>query len=215
VYRTKFKEKRQKARGDSMGGDSMDKICIVKLRKKMTNPATLGEECGQGNRAGEERILPGSSVPAAENRGMSGVHDRNGMTDREKDVADRTVSLMLTPEQMRVLQSNPNLLSFFNGAAAKGFAVAKQRDETIVFKFAFEPVPPVRLLKMEEVVHMLRISKGYLTKIIRQGELKSYKLGRLRRIMFDDVLSYLEGSQEFTKKRQRALNSKISQNGIV
>jgi excisionase family DNA binding protein len=192
----------------------MDKICIVKLRKKMTNPATLEEECGQGNRAGEGQTMSGLSFSGAENRGTCGVHDRNGMTDREKDAANRTVSLMLTPEQTRVLHSNPNLLSFFNGAAAKGFSAAKQRDETIVFKFAFEPVPPVRLLKMEEVVHMLRISKGYLTKIIRQGELKSYKLGRLRRIMFDDVLSYLEGSQEFTNIRQRGSKSRISQNGI-
>jgi excisionase family DNA binding protein len=193
----------------------MDKICIVKLRKKMTNLATLDQECGQGNRVGEGQTVPGSSFPGAENRGPRGVQDRNGMTDGEKDAADRTVSLMLTPEQMRALQSNPNLTSFLNGEPAKGFAAATHRDERIVFQFAFEPAPPVRLLKMEEVVHMLRISKGYLTKIIRQGELKSYKLGRLRRIMFDDVLSYLEGSQEFTNIRQRTSKAKISQNGIV
>jgi excisionase family DNA binding protein len=75
----------------------------------------------------------------------------------------------------------------------------------------------VRLLKTEEVVHMLRISKGYLRKIIRQGELKSYKLGRLRRVMFDDVLSYLEGSQSETGTsiRQQTSKSKLSQSGIV
>jgi excisionase family DNA binding protein len=196
-------------------GNSMDKICIVKLRKKMANPTTLGHECGQGNWAGEGQTVLGSSLPAAEDRGMSEVRDRKGIAEREKDAADRMVSLMLTPEQMRVLQSNPNFHSFLNGEAAKGFAAPKQIDETIVFKFTFESAPPVRLLKMGEVVHMLRISRGYLRKIIRQGELKSYKIGRLRRIMFDDILSYLENSREFSDVRRQVAKSKTSQSRIV
>ena len=199
----------------NLKGDSMDKICIVKLRKRMTNPAMLGHECGQGNWEGKGEAVPGPSVPAAEDRGMSRVHDRMEMSERGKDTADRTVSLMLTPEQMRILQSNPNLLPVFNGAAAKGFATATHTEETIVFKFTFEPTPPVHLLKMGEVVHMLNISKSYLRKIIRQGTLKSYKIGRLRRIMFDDVLSYLEGSQEFTNLRQQVPKPRTSQNIIV
>jgi excisionase family DNA binding protein len=193
----------------------MDKICIVKLRKNMTSPAALGRKCGQGNQ--EREVQPGSvsSTPAAEDRDISGVPDRNKTTDGEYRAVNSTVSLLLTPEQMRALQSNSNLSGCFSGAAAKGLAAVTLLDETIVLKFAFEPVPPVRLLKVEEVVHMLRVSRGYLTKIIRRGELKSYKLGRLRRIMFDDVLSYLEGSQEFTNIRQRASVEKISQSSIV
>lgn len=195
----------------------MEKICIVKLRKNMTNPATLRQTCGQANQAGGGQPVSGSSVPAPDDRGMSGAHDQTVMSAKEKEAEERTVSLMLTPEQMRALQSNPNLRACFNGAGAKGLAAAKQMDDAIVFQFTFEPAPPVRLLKTEEVVHMLRISKGYLRKIIRQGELKSYKLGRLRRVMFDDVLSYLEGSQSetVTSIRQQASKSKLSQSGIV
>jgi hypothetical protein len=37
-------------------GDGMDKICIVKLRKKMVDPAVLKRERGQGNRTGEGRM---------------------------------------------------------------------------------------------------------------------------------------------------------------
>jgi excisionase family DNA binding protein len=83
-----------------------------------------------------------------------------------------------------------------------------------VFKFAFEPPPAVRLLKMREVIEMLRISKGYLRKIVRRGELKSYKIGRLRRIKFDDILSYLEDSQEVAAAGQR-VSQKISQGRVV
>ena len=193
----------------------MDKICIVKLRKNMTDPVALGQNCGLGNREGEGQPVSASPPPAAEDRDVSGVLDRSKTADGEKEAADGTVSLLLTPEQMRVLQLNTNLSWCFNGAAAKGLAAITLLDETIVLKIAFEQPPPVRLLKVEEVVHMLRISRGYLTKIIRRGELKSYKLGRLRRIKFDDVLSYLEGSQEFTNFRQRASIAKISQSSIV
>jgi excisionase family DNA binding protein len=193
----------------------MDKICIVKLRKNMTDPVALGQKCGRGNREGERRPVSGSPPPAAEDRDVSGVLDRSKTADGEKEAADGMVSLLLTPEQMRVLQLNTNLSWYFNGAAAKGLAAVTLLDETIVLKVAFEPPPPVRLLKVEEVVHMLRVSRGYLTKIIRRGELKSYKLGRLRRIKFDDVLSYLEGTQEFTNFRQRASIAKISQSSIV
>jgi excisionase family DNA binding protein len=193
----------------------MDKICIVKLRKNMTGPAAIGQNCGRGNREGDRQPVLGSSSPAAEDRGVSGALDQNKAADGEKEVADSTVSLLLTPEQVRVLQLNTNLSGCLNGAAAKGFAAATLLDEAIVLKIAFEPLPPVRLLKVEEVIHMLRISRGCLIKIIRRGELKSYKLGRLRRIKFDDVLSYLESSQEFTNFRQRASIAKVSQSSIV
>jgi excisionase family DNA binding protein len=134
---------------------------------------------------------------------------------RKNDPAGGTVSLMLTPEQMRVLQSDPNLLSFISGAPAKGSVGPKHREESIVFQFTFEPAPPVRMLKMSEVVQMLRISRGYLRKIIRQGELKSYKIGRLRRIMFDDILTYLERSREFIDMRQRVSKLTTTQGRIV
>jgi excisionase family DNA binding protein len=195
-------------------GDGMDKICIVKLRKKMTDPAMLRHECGQGNQPGEGQGVSGPPVPAHEDPGLCEARDRKGNTEKDNGSPDRTVSLMLTPEQMRVLQSNPSLLSFLNGAAARGSSTPLQVDETIVFKFAFEPPPPVRLLKMGEVIELLRISKGYLRKIVRQGELKSYKIGRLRRIMFDDILSYLEDSQEVAGAGQR-VSQKISQGRVV
>jgi excisionase family DNA binding protein len=50
------------------------------------------------------------------------------------------------------------------------------------------------LLMSEEVLQMLRISNGILKTIVRDGKLKSYKVGKGRRYMLEDVLSYLTES---------------------
>ncbi len=192
----------------------MDKICIVKLRKNLTDLKSIGLGGGPGNRVDEGQTAAGGTVPAAEQQGPNGAHDGFGIAGRQNEGSDRTVSLTLTPEQLDLLRLNPNLPPFFScGAGAQGLAGSRQKEETVVLRFAFDPTPPVRLLKMDEVVQLLRISKGYLNKIIREGKLKSYRLGRLRRIKFDDVLAYLEESQEFSGIRRQDPSAKISQQG--
>ncbi|MFH1026102.1 MAG: helix-turn-helix domain-containing protein [Nitrospirota bacterium] len=193
----------------------MEKICIVKLRKKMTDPIPVEGKCGQGSPAREDGMVKGLSLAATDNSGMRGVDDESAGTNGKKDNADRSISLLLNQEQMRALRSNPHMVSFLSAEPTEGLEATNHRDETMVIKFEFESIPPVQLLKVEEVIHMLRISKGYLKKLVSQGKLKSYKLGRLRRIMLDDVLSYLEDSQECTDIRQQPLKSGISHKGIL
>ena len=122
---------------------------------------------------------------------------------------------MLTQQQTRALQSNPYIGSFLSVKSAEGCEAIKHRDQTIVVKFEFGSIPSLRLLKVEEVIQMLRISRSYLNKLVRQGKLKSYKLGRLRRLILDDILSYLEGSRELTHMRQQDSESKIIQKGTA
>lgn len=43
---------------------------------------------------------------------------------------------------------------------------------------------------------MLQIGKGTVNRWIREGALKCYRFGRLRRLLLDDVLSYLEAHME-------------------
>jgi excisionase family DNA binding protein len=85
------------------------------------------------------------------------------------------------------------LMSVFNGELTGGVEL-KYRDDPITIKFEFEPLAPVRLLMSEEVEQMLRISNGYLKTIVKDGKLKSYKIGKGRRYMLEDVLSYLQES---------------------
>jgi excisionase family DNA binding protein len=193
----------------------MEKICIVNLRKKMTNPVDVREDFARKNLANEGGIPKDLSIPVVENRGIREIHDGGVRPDDNKDAAGRTVSLMLTRDQTRALQSDPYIRSFLSAKSAEGFEAIKHRDQTIVVKFEFGSMPPLRLLKVEEVIQMLRISRSYLNELVRQGKLKSYKLGRLRRLMLDDILFYLEASQELTNIRQQDLKSKTSQLGTA
>ena len=116
------------------------------------------------------------------------------LADNKNTIPGETVSLKLTQEQIKTIRSNSSLMSVFNGELTGGSAELNYRDEPITIKFEFEPLAPVRLLMSEEVIQMLRISNGYLKTIVRDGKLKSYKIGKGRRYMLEDVLSYLQES---------------------
>ncbi|MCX5838561.1 MAG: helix-turn-helix domain-containing protein [Deltaproteobacteria bacterium] len=193
----------------------MEKICIVKLRKRMTNPVDVQKAWGERDVANEDRRLKGLSLAGADNRCIREIDDGSFRPDDKKDAADRTVLLMLTQDQTRALRTNPHIVSFLSTKSAEGSEALRDRDGTIVVKFEFGSIPPMRLLKVEEVIQMLRISRSYLNKLVRQGKLKSYKLGRLRRLILDDILSYLEGSRELTSMRQQDSESKIIQKGTA
>ena len=228
----------------------MEKICLVKLRKKIINPLLYQGEQGIVSQAckpaiprqfmssyakngtinngvpdseGKEWAPPpqfissftkndvvseGTSDSAEVERGgarqfVAPLTDNDilphetaqvvSLADNKPAVPGETVSLKLTQEQIKTIRSNSNLMSVFNGELTGG-AELNYRDEPITIKFEFEPLAPVRLLMSEEVVQMLRISNGYLNTIVRDGKLKSYKIGKGRRYMLEDVLSYLQES---------------------
>jgi excisionase family DNA binding protein len=190
----------------------MEKICIVKLRRKMANPVHIKEERVRENHTTEGGILKALAPPLSGNRNIRAVHDGSGTAESN---AAGTVSVTLTPEQMRTLRSNPCLASSLNGGPAEGFETGRDPGKTIVVKFEFAPISPLRLLKVKDVIHMLQMSRGYLNRVIKQGALRSYRFGRLRRIMLDDVLSYLEANREFPGMQQRDLQSKMFHNKRV
>lgn len=53
---------------------------------------------------------------------------------------------------------------------------------------------------------MLQISRSFLTKLIKAGQMKSYKLGRLRRFLLEDILEYLSQGEVLQKAMERASN---------
>ncbi len=229
----------------------MEKICLVKLRKKMINPILSQGEQGivsQGSNQGiprqfmssyaKDNIVSRAScdsqgkqwgapqqfipsfvnndvidnappdsegielgetrkfiAPFADNGIMPHETDQTiALADDKKTVSGETVSLKLTQEQVKAIRSSSSLLSVFNGELTGGSAQLNYRDEPVTIKFELEQLAPVRLLMSEEVVQMLRISNGFLKTIVRDGRLKSYKVGKGRRYMLEDVLSYLEDS---------------------
>jgi excisionase family DNA binding protein len=164
----------------------MEKICIVKLRKKMGSTAPPPDGFGQ-------------AFPSAEDENPPGPRGGEDATDGgagPQDASPRTFCLTLTPEQTRSLRSEPRLISSLGDRPADRLQAARSPDEKLIIQLKFESVAPLRLLKIDEVVEMLRIGRGYVHKLIREGKLKGYRFGRLRRVLLDDVLSYLEGNRE-------------------
>jgi excisionase family DNA binding protein len=185
----------------------MEKICIVKLRKELTNPIDVNPECRQGPHTGSEALFNGLSLANTGAFPKPEAHTGSPENQDGTRAMEAAVSLPLTRDQVRSLQANTHMASFMSTASAERIAALSHRDEPVVIMLELPALPPVRLLKVEEVTRMLRISKSYLNKIISQGYLKSYRLGqhgRLRRIMLEDVLSYLEDSRELADIKQQA-----------
>ena len=66
-----------------------------------------------------------------------------------------------------------------------------EETKKIVFNFHFKTVPAVTMLSTADVSRMLSVSPSFLRRLVRSGMMKSYKLGRLRRFLLDDVFEYM------------------------
>lgn len=192
----------------------MDKICIVKLRKKMAPPAGLEKECGPRNDTSEDKIMK-RVFPGSDHHARREVEDAKEGGDMNEDGAERVVSLMLTRDQVKDLRSHPSLAAALSEETSTEWNEIRRKDSSIVIKFQFDSMPPLRLLKTEEVIHMLRISKSYLNKEVKQGSVKSYRFGRLRRFTLDDILSYLADHQESAEMRGNASQSRLCRKETV
>ncbi len=110
---------------------------------------------------------------------------------------DQKLSIELTPTQANVVKSH----AYFNlllGGEADGSSVGVQRSEDgeIVFNFYFKQVYLSKMLTGSDVCDMLQVSKTFLNRLVRDGKLRSYKIGRLRRFSLEDVLAHLSESAE-------------------
>jgi excisionase family DNA binding protein len=158
----------------------MEKICIVKLRKKEAMPDMLWESRSSVRQDMEAGLL--KKAPALIAQGIPG---------NEQSEGDPGLSFTLTQEQTNTLRADPWRLNLLNGEFNAGARGMDSAGRALVVNFALEPISPARLLTPAEVSRMLRIGRGLLAALVRDGNLPSYKIGRLRRFMLADVLAYL------------------------
>lgn len=78
----------------------------------------------------------------------------------------------------------------------------------IVFTFRLKTDETLKLLTMDQVTQMLQISRSFLIRQVRNKRIKSYKFGRLRRFLLNDVIEYLSISED-----HGAVKTKIKRNG--
>ncbi len=164
----------------------MEKLCIVRRRKSEQGAAAgtaerLDYYVGETPR---DRFRKESNTVA-----MSWDYPLRG------DIAgpdDQKLSIELTPTQADVVKSHA-YFKLFMGAEADGSRVGIKRSEDgeITFNFYFKQVYLSRMLTCSDVCDMLQVSKALLNRLVKQGKLKSYKIGRLRRFSLEDVFAHL------------------------
>jgi excisionase family DNA binding protein len=120
----------------------------------------------------------------------------NSMETTITDIND-SLSVNLTPEQYDLVKSNRYVKYFLKGdGTGVSLDIKRQKEGQLVFNFQFKKVDIVRMLKAKHVCQMLQISNGLLMSLVKSKKIKSYKVGRLRRFLLQDVLDYLSRSIE-------------------
>lgn len=95
----------------------------------------------------------------------------------------RVVSIELTAEQAKAVRDNGRFQQRYGLDASH-----------IVFNLHMDDVPGPRMLTPKMLCEMLQVSRHTLSKLVRDGALRSYKIGRLRRFSCEDVIDYLSRS---------------------
>jgi len=173
----------------------MGKICIVKRRKRE-------EQSGSGSSDGADLYM-------LEPHDFEGLKpsDRDALTwshpllDGVSDPEEQKFTMELTPSQTAVVRSH-SCFKLLLGAGTDGSGVNVERTEegNVVFNFYFRQVYFAKMLTSADVCSMLQISKAFLSRLVRDGGLKSYKIGRLRRFSLEDILAHLgEGKEVLVK----------------
>jgi len=178
----------------------MEKLCIVKRRSR---PIERGEDSTativsqeKETVVQEQDVQEIAKEPTLDKPDSFNVHDGDTLIFKEVTGEEEQIfSIQLTPKQSQVVQSMNCIKDLLSG---KHHGVKMSMEQTgdgkTAFNFHFKPVYTTRMLNAQDVAVMLQISKSMLYRLVNEKNLKSYKVGKLRRFLLEDVIAYLSGS---------------------
>jgi len=165
----------------------MDKICIVKRRRGVArDDAPVLETVGEGRPEGPLE-MPFETVRPAQ------PDDRPGDGKYFPGEKTKVYNIRMEP-QAGVAGGYGEEIRYFFSRGDQGLRVHAEKDgngRDIRLHLHFNTVCLFRLLDGREVCRILQVSRSFLKRLTARGELKSYKIGRLRRFLLEDVLEYL------------------------
>ncbi|MHB8110367.1 MAG: helix-turn-helix domain-containing protein [Syntrophorhabdaceae bacterium] len=184
----------------------MEKICIVKRRKTTqatqdpvveihsTPPATNPVRDQEVTEI--EQIPEVSHAPLIASPGSFNVQDGDHLIFKEVAGEEEQIfSIQLSPQQSEVVQSMNCIKDLLSGKHhGVKISMEETSDGSTAFNFHFKPVYTTRMLNPIDVAIMLQISKSMLYRLVKEKEIKSYKIGKLRRFLLEDVVDYLSSS---------------------
>ena len=116
------------------------------------------------------------------------------------DKSSSVISITMTKEQSALLQQSEYIKELLSGAKSDpSLDIKINPDGRISLNYHFNDSMILRMLSPNQVCQMLQISRSFLQKIINEKKLNSYKLGRMRRFLLEDILEYLSSDAEITQ----------------
>ena len=128
-------------------------------------------------------------------RRIGGIHLQGVERPREQtQTGEKVVSVGLTADQCRRLRLPEGLTASEGVPDSVSLELRRNGNGPIVFNFHFRRGDTIRMLKPEHVCQMLQVGKGVLAGLILSGDLKCYRIGRMRRFLLRDILEFLAAS---------------------
>jgi excisionase family DNA binding protein len=116
------------------------------------------------------------------------------------DKSSSVISITMTKEQSALLLQSEYIKELLSGAKSDpSLDIKINPDGRISLNYHFNDSLLLRMLSPNQVCQMLQISRSFLQKIINEKKLNSYKLGRMRRFLLEDILEYLSSDTEVTQ----------------
>jgi len=116
------------------------------------------------------------------------------------DKSSSVISITMTKEQSALLLQSEYIKELLSGAKSDpSLDIKINPDGRISLYYHFNDSLLLRMLSPIQVCQMLQISRSFLQKIINEKKLNSYKLGRMRRFLLEDILEYLSIDTEVTQ----------------
>jgi len=180
----------------------MEKISIVRRRR---NGAL--EPRGQQQSEIRSQLLHGQElieIPSnVLNQSPRCVREESHSLEESDKYINEAISINLTPEQYDLVKANRYVKYFVNGdSTGVSLDIQRQTEGQIIFNFQFKKVDIVRMLKAKHVCQMLQISNSLLMNLVKSKKIRSYRVGRLRRFLLQDVLDYLSRSEELSESSE-------------
>jgi excisionase family DNA binding protein len=150
-------------------------------------------------------VLPDNlsdNLPSEVAISSTAINDHIEFSDKKivEEFMDKTssvISITMTKEQSALLQQSEYIKELLSGAKSDpSLDIKINPDGRISLNYHFNDSLILRMLSPNQVCQMLQISRSFLQKIINEKKLNSYKLGRMRRFLLEDILEYLSNDAE-------------------
>ena len=173
----------------------MEKLCIVKRRQQYWQVK-------------DNQAMQNSQSSTLKSNGLMGNTIAGDITSylRQRIVEDfnyysgHVVSITMNQEQTNMLQKSEYMKELLDGTIKDAaFNIKRNADGLMLLNLRFNESPLMRMLRINQVCEILQISRSFLTRMIRDKKIKSYKVGRLRRFLWADVLEYLQSNEQLSQ----------------